>query len=399
MRLCFTSHVGFTKGEGVYYCTPGFAKLLEMIAPLYDEVELCAPVLDDPPPKNDSKVCIPNLTLCPLPPYHRGCEIAAFKYPLKLMRCLWPHIKRADAVLINLPNYLSILAWWVCLLQRKRFAIRMAGNWPEVIRLAFHNHGMFVLGNIAACPHQLLVKAIVKTSDVTIVNGQELADIYGRNNPHVVRVVSSTFHNTDIASTIAGSGFDECQILYAGRLQLDKGLSELFQAAKDLLAEGLKLRILLAGEGCRREDIRKEAEELGIIDRVEFLGWIAIEKLKDIYRTCDIFVFPSYSEGMPKVITEAMANGLPVVVTNVGGMPSIVQDGKTGFVVPKKDAPALQNALRKLILDKPLRQRMAEVGLKRSHQFTMEAERACVKAALQKFGLLSHTIKDQETKQ
>lgn len=399
MRLCFTSHVSFTKAEGVHYCTPGFAKLLEMIAPLYDEVELCAPVFDDPPPKNDSKLCIPNLKLCPLPPYYSGCEIAALKHPLKLMRCLWPHVKRADAVLISLPNYLSILVWWVCLLQRKRFAIRIAGNWPEVIRLSFHNHGMFKLGNIAAFLHKLLMNRIVSSSALTLAHGKELADIYGQNNPHVVRVVSSTFHSSDVASTIAGSGSDECRILYAGRLQLSKGLSELFQAARDLLAEGLKFRILLAGEGLRRNDIRKEAEELSIIDRVEFLGWIAIEKLKDIYRACDIFVFPSYSEGMPKVITEAMANGLPVVVTNVGGMPSIVQDGKTGLVVPRKDAPALRDALRRLILDKPLRQRMAGAGLERSRQFTMEAERACVKAALQKFGLLCRTIEGQESKQ
>ena len=92
---------------------------------------------------------------------------------------------------------------------------------------------------------------------------------------------------------------------------------------------------------------------------------------------------------MPKVVPEAMSNGLATVVTDVGGLRDvIVQDGKTGFVVPIKDVPALRDALRKLIVDKTLRQRMAEAGLERSRQFTMESERACVKAALQKFGFL-----------
>lgn len=389
MRLCFISQDSATEEQGSYYCNPAFVKLLEVIAPLYDKVELCVPVFDRPIRKNYSKLCIPNLKLCPLPPYWRRFELHAFRHPLMLMRCLWPHIKRGDTILMNLPNYMCILAWLICLLQRKRFAIRIAGNWPEVMRMSFYNYGMVALGNIAAFLHRILLKAMVKTSTLTIVIGQELADIYGQNNSHVVPIISSTYHKTDIASTIAGSKSDECRLLYVGRLMLNKGLSELFRAAKDLLEEGLELRIWLAADGSRREEIRTEAEELGIIDRVEFLGWIAIEKLKDIYRACDIFVLPSYTEGVPRVVPEAMSNGLPTVVTDVGGLRDvIVQDGKTGFVVPIKDVEALREALRTLILDKPLRQRMGRAGLKRSHQFTMEAERACVKAALQKFGFL-----------
>jgi len=389
MRLCFISQASFTKKQGSYYSSPAFVKLQEMIAPLYDEVELCVPVFDRPTPKNFSKLSLANVKLCPLPPYWRRFEFNAFRHPLMLMRCLWPHIKRADTVLMNLPNYVSVLAWLMCLIQRKKFVIRMAGNWAKVTQLTFYNYKMYALGNIAAFFHLLLTKAMVKTSSLTIVNGQELADIYSRKNPHVVRVISSTYHDSDIASTIAGSGRYECRILYVGRLTLNKGLSELFRAAKDLLVENLSLRIWMAADGYRREEIRAEAEELGVIDRVEFLGWIAIEKLKDIYRACDIFVLPSYTEGMPKTVPEAMSNGLPTVVTDVGGLRDvIVEDGKTGFVVPIKDVGALRDALRTLILDKPLRQRMARVGLERSRQFTIEAERACVKAALQKFGFL-----------
>ncbi len=397
MRLCFISQASFTEQQGSYYSNPAFIKLQETIAPLYDEVELCVPVFDHPTPKNYSKLSIPNLRVCPLPAYWRRFEINAFMHTLMLTRCLWPHIKRADTVLMNLPNYMCVLAWWVCLLQRKRFAIRMAGDWPEVIRMAFHNQGMFVLGNIAAFLHKLLVKAIIKTSSLVIVNGQKLADIYSRNNSHIVRVISSTYHDADIAPTIASSGSDECRLLYVGRLTLSKGLYELFSAAKDLLAEGIDLRIWLAADGYRRNEIRTQAEQLGVIDRVEFLGWIAIEKLRDIYRACDIFVLPSYTEGMPKVVPEAMSNGLAVVATDIGGLRDIVvENGKTGFIVPVKDAPALRDALRKLILDKPLRQRMAKAGLEKSRQFTIEAERACVKTALKKFGFLPNNSEKSE---
>lgn len=375
--------------QGSYYSNPAFIKLQEMIGPLYDEVELCVPVFNRPTPKNYSKLSIPNVTVCPIRPYWRRFEFNAFRHPLMLTRCLWPHIRRADAVLMNIPNYMSVLAWLMCLLQRKKFVIRMAGNWPQVMRMAFYNYKMFVLGNIVAFLHNVLVKAMVKTSTLTIVPGQELADIYGRTNRHVVRVTSSTYDAGDIAPDIAGSGQEECRLLYVGRLTLNKGLSELFRAAKDLLAEGLNLRIWLAADGYRRQEIETEAKELGIADRVDFFGWIAHEKLKDIYRTCDIFVLPSYSEGMPKVVPEAMSNGLATVVTDVGGLRDvIVRDGETGFIVPTKDVAALRDALRKLIMDRCLRERMARAGLERSRQFTMEAEREHVKAALQKFGLL-----------
>jgi glycosyltransferase involved in cell wall biosynthesis len=400
MILCFTSHVDFYIKEGKYICTPGFCKMMEVIAPLFNEVKLCVPVYDEDPAENLGVVDVPNIRICPLPPYYnKGREIAALIHPFKLMRCLWPYIKQSDLVWINIPNSLGILAWLVCLLQRKRFVLTIVGNYPELIRLGFRRRGIPVLGSLLGGAFELANHLMISASTTTLVNSTVLLEIYGRGKPYVDFFVDSSITESDISKTVASSNSDECRILYVGRLESAKGFSELLQAARDLLTEGLKFRILLAGDGYRRDDIRKEAEELGIIEQVKFLGWIAIEKLKDIYRACDIFVFPSYSEGMPKAVIEAMANGLPVVVTNVGGIPSVVEDGRTAFLIQPRDAGAIRDALRKLILDKPLRRRMAEAGLERSRQFTMDAERACFKSALQKFGLLSQTIEGQETKQ
>ncbi|MCK4788974.1 MAG: glycosyltransferase, partial [Desulfobacteraceae bacterium] len=268
----------------------------------------------------------------------------------------------------------------------------------ELMRLGFRRRGIPALGWLVGGAFELVNHLMVSTSVTTLVNSTVLLEIYGRGRPGVEFFVDSSITESDICTTIASSNSDECRILYVGRLLSAKGLFELCAAAKDLQAEGLKFKIWLAGDGNRRDDIKNHAKELSIIDRVEFLGWIAIEKLKDIYRACDIFVFPSYSEGMPKVVIEAMANGLPIVVTSVGGIPFVVEDGRTAFLIRPRDAGAIRDALRKLILDEPLRHRMAGAGLERSRQFTMEAERACLKAALQKFGLLCRTIEGQESK-
>jgi len=366
-----------------------------MIAPLYDEVELCAPVFDLPVPTGDAALVIPNLHLCAVPPYYKKWEMVAMLHPIKLTRALWPHITKADSILINIPNYLGIIAWFICLITRKKFAIRIAGNWPEMMRLAFHHHNMIIIGNVVAFLHKILLSAIVKTSAVAFAHGKELADIYGQKNAHVVRIISSTIHESDIATSIAGSNSDNCKILYVGRLQWAKGLRELFRAAQSLQAERLQFHLIMAGDGSRRAEIEQEAEKLGLRGRIDFIGWVEIEKLKPIYSSSDIFVFPSYTETGPKVVIEAMANGLPVVVTKVGSVPLVMDNGKTGIVVPIKDADALRDALRRLIEDRPLRLKMAANSLERSHLFTMENERAIVRKGLEQFGLLESTGKTE----
>jgi glycosyltransferase involved in cell wall biosynthesis len=305
-----------------------------------------------------------------------------------LIRCLWTPIKLADTVLITIPNYISVLACFVCVLQRKRFVVRLAGDFREVIENSFRNQGLHFLGRIAGFMHRLLMRVQVLASGLAIANGKQLAENYGRGCRHVICCTSSTYKLTDIATSIAGSGCDELRLLYVGRLIFNKGLFELFEAARELLSEGLHFRIVIAGDGSRREEIKAKAEELGITDKVDFPGWIAIEKLKDIYCSCDIFVFPSYTEGMAKAVTEAMSNGLPVIATRVGGLPTVVEDGQTGILVPPKDVTALRDALRKVIIDGELRRDMATAGLKRSCDFTIEAERECVRSALVSHGFL-----------
>ena len=388
MRLLFITQTKVSLKQDGYYAFPPLAKLMEMLSPLYAEVELCVPVSDEPVSRNTSKLDIDNLKISPLPFYFRRWEVNALRHPFRLYSSLRSHIRDADTVLISVPNYLSVVAWLTCMLARKRFVIRMAGNWAEVTQNMFHKKGMYILGNAAGWIHHMVTKAIVKTASLAISNGQELVNIYGRGHKHVVAVISSTYRKIDIATTIAGGNSEELRILYVGRFDLYKGILELLRACHDMWEEGLKFRLILVGDGPRKEDFNKEAERLGILDKVDFTGWVPIDKLKEIYRSCDIFTLPSYSEGMAKVVPEAMANGLATVVTRVGSLPEIVQEGKTGLIVTPKDVPSLQEALRKLIVDKPLRQSMAWAGLERSQKFTIESEREHVRAALVKHDLL-----------
>ena len=102
-------------------------------------------------------------------------------------------------------------------------------------------------------------------------------------------------------------------------------------------------RVAIAGRGDQEEPLRRLAAELGLSDRVHLLG--LRDDVETVFAAADVFVQPSLSEGLPLAVLEAMANGLPVVATRVGGIPEAVVDGKTGLLVPPGDPAALAAAL------------------------------------------------------
>jgi glycosyltransferase involved in cell wall biosynthesis len=111
------------------------------------------------------------------------------------------------------------------------------------------------------------------------------------------------------------------------------------------------------------------------------------EGLAAFYRAADVFVLPSVSEGTPKVLLEAMANALPVVATDVGGVSTIVEDGANGLLVPPKSPSDLASAVRRVVGDGDLRRRIIAGGLTAARQHTLEGETArMVEAVRAEFG-------------
>jgi len=162
---------------------------------------------------------------------------------------------------------------------------------------------------------------------------------------------------------------EEDHILFVGRLDSNrKGVSFLLQAFQRLSDEKLPCKLTIIGDGPYRSRLEQLAEDLNL-NNIEFLGHIPNAQLPIHYNHADIFVLPSCAEGMSNVILEAMACGLPVVATNVGGNPELVQNGETGFLVPPENVDALYDSLVKLLSDKNLRERMGRSGRKTVEEF------------------------------
>ena len=153
------------------------------------------------------------------------------------------------------------------------------------------------------------------------------------------------------------------RLLSVGRIVHQKGLDLAMHALGGL--KELNWEWHIAGDGPQMQALQSLAQELGIDDRVFFLGWQSREQIRESYRQANVFLFPSRHEGMPNAILEAMSSGLPVIATCIAGNEELVIQGQTGYLVPSEDIESLQDALKKLLNNSALRQQMGEASRRR----------------------------------
>ena len=146
-----------------------------------------------------------------------------------------------------------------------------------------------------------------------------------------------------------------------GRLEREKGFDLLLQAMAQLAGEARPPRLILGGDGSQREALAQQAREAGL--PVEMAGFVS--DVPAFLGQTGLFALSSRSEGLGLVLVEAMAAGRPVVATRVGGVPEVVVDGETGLLVEPGDVDALAAAIRRLLADPALAQRMGAAGRER----------------------------------
>ena len=148
-----------------------------------------------------------------------------------------------------------------------------------------------------------------------------------------------------------------------GRLEANKGFDHLIHALAGLHAKRVPWRWLFVGEGSLKEGLVALTVELGIADHVLFTGSLSDTELHSLYAMCDLFAHPTLYEGSSLVTLEAMAHGLAVVASAVGGIPDKVQDGETGWLVPPADEAPLTDRLQWLLQHPQERAKMGQRGM------------------------------------
>lgn len=192
---------------------------------------------------------------------------------------------------------------------------------------------------------QPLRRAILRNSLAIVANSNGLKTLSERKDPFAVEVIPNGVDTNHFFPSSIRKG-PVARFLFAGRFREQKNLFFLLEQM-DLLASntGSGFEVHLVGDGPLKEDLITYGRSLAIRDRIHWHPWCDRDRLRDYFHLADCFVLPSLYEGMPNVVLEAMACGLPVIASRVIGNNELIEDGTTGFLFSLKDPRELQQAL------------------------------------------------------
>jgi len=231
----------------------------------------------------------------------------------------------------------------------------LAARCPFIVH--FHGGGFDRFFDASGVAGQPLVRHLLEHAARVIVPSQRMATRLHSVSP----AVRAIFLPTPVAVAPVQESARPNLILFLGRLHADKGIFDLLDALSQLRAAVPDVRLVCAGEG-ERKAVARYAEGLGIADAVKFTGWVGPSGKRALLESAAVYALPSYAEGMPVTLLEAMAAGVPVVASAVGGIPEVVVDGTSGFLAAPGDITTLERLLRKLLLDRQLAARVGAAG-------------------------------------
>jgi glycosyltransferase involved in cell wall biosynthesis len=307
---------------------------------------------------------------------------SSLRRPIEVVRALprsvsgfWRGLRSVDAVWLFGPHPYAIVGIALAAVRRKRILLGVRQDTVRVMQARLPGRRGVPL--IAMFRGMDGVYRLISRRSATAVQGRELAARYGGRTGRVLVMTESVLRSRDVVEQPAQRDWSgEIMLLTVARIEPEKNPRLLVEALARLDAENPgRYRVVWVGEGSMEDAVRAHAAELGIDHILELRGYVPIDAgLLDLYRGAHLFVHVSFSEGMPKVLIEAFASGVPVVATDVGGVRAVADDGRAALLVPPDDLTALVEAIRRLENDADLRERLAARGLELARGLTLEAE-------------------------
>lgn len=153
---------------------------------------------------------------------------------------------------------------------------------------------------------------------------------------------------------------NEILIVFAGHLEPFKGIFELLDAFYEIRKKNQNVKLVVIGGGQSEKEVKEIVSKYNLNGHITFTGKISPDTIQNFYQMADIFTLPSYTEGLPLVVVEAMACGLPIVASCVGGIPEIVKNNENGFLIPPRNKEKLAQKLDILINNRELREKFGK---------------------------------------
>jgi glycosyltransferase involved in cell wall biosynthesis len=287
--------------------------------------------LDNPFPKNETleNFCIHRITFKKV----RVIGVILFWFQiLYKIKKINPDIVHIQALTISLPGLVSkIFLKKPYIVWARGSDVYLPDKFTKLISKVVLKNASYIIALNEDMKRK--INTIYKRENIIVVpNGIELEkfkDIYPQKQDNKIKT-----------------------IIFVGTLRPVKGVEYLIKAMSIIHEKLPDTNLLIVGDGPDREKLETLAQELDLQGCTCFAGNVSNEKIPEYMAKADLFVLPSLSEGFPLVILEAMASGLPIVTTNIGGLPDIVKNGENGFLVEPKNPEALADKIMLLLSNK-----------------------------------------------
>ena len=391
MKLAvFADQIFWFDGER-YSTDEAFIKFITSFSIYFEEITIIARVSDD---RKVEKYVIndPMIRICALPFYKDIYTLYKYGFIFfpRIYRLISQNILKWDILWLPFAHPISWIAIFLAKYHKIRFFCTIRGD--HVKDMKYRYGGIKKLAALTTAKiNDYLFPLMIKDIPIFVAGNSLYSRYKGISNlvfkmfPTLVskkNIRLQCNHITPLKKAL--------KLLYVGRLEPEKGVEYLIEALDRLRkTEGIEFHLDIVGSGPDRNILKKKKEESGVNRYVIFFGHIPSgPNLFEIYERSDIFVLPSLTEGAPQVLYEAMAKGLPIIATAVGGVPDIIKDGENGLLIPPANPEAIAEAILYLINDEELRIKLIKNALETVKEFTLEKQTHKMVSILQShFGL------------
>lgn len=370
-RLLVVSHVMHYRHDGQLFAYGPYSREIDIWADLFEQVVIASPCCDEAPPGDCLAFTRSNIAIAPQAETGgatRAAKVEQLRQLPRLWRSLRRAMRRADAVHVRCPGNLGLLGVVMAPLFSRYLVAKYAGQW----------NGYEGESRTVRLQRRLLASRWWR-GPVTV---------YGQwpdQPPHVIGFFTSmmTAQQVEHAAEVARDKEVKAplRVFFSGVLESRKRADVLLDAVHQARANGLALEVVLAGDGSERDNLRRQAQELGLDDIVKFAGALPFEEALTWYEWAHCLVLPSqHSEGWPKVVAEAMCYGCVAIAVDHGHVPAMLEG--RGVVLPQGSSQEIAAALR-AIADDPARfQPMMRAASHWARQYSLEGLRGALSELL-----------------
>lgn len=289
-------------------------------------------------------------------------KIAAI--PRKLIpqiRFFLKECRKAELVFVFMPTWRGVLCSLIAFITRKPLALYEGSFWSSYIPTLYRgqNRAKMLKGKLLSFLAYIIERVLFRIASCAFVTGKKMQECFNAYNRHIIVTKPiMQIMKTGERYTRHFSNKDDIHLLFVGNISFSKGLDYLFEAISSI--QGVcNISLTCIGTGKDQDKLWDKAYQLHITDKISFPGYAdSFEKLESYYKAADIFVLPSLSEGMPRVLYEAAMFALPIITTPVGGVPFFWENGNDSLFINVGDSCDTASKILSLVQDTKLQEKI-----------------------------------------